>query len=94
MISTETIEKLLSLARIEVSPEEKEKLRTDVENILGYVGEIEKAAVNLDTEPRAGDLRNVMRDDGTPHESGMYTEKLLAQAPKRTGDYVSVKKIL
>lgn len=94
MISNETIEKLLKLSRIEVSAEEKEKLRKDVENILGYVSEIEKAVVTIDTTPKAGELRNVMREDGEPHESGIYTEKLLREAPQKDGGYVVVKKIM
>ncbi len=93
MISENDIEKLLNLVRIEVNPDEKEKLRQDVESILGYVGEVEKAIVKIDTALYPGDLRNVMREDGEPHESGIFTESILSQAPKREDDYVSVKSI-
>ena len=37
---------------------------------------------------------NVMREDKDPHEAGLYTEKILEQAPAREGDYIKVKKIL
>ena len=37
---------------------------------------------------------NVMREDVNPHESGLYTEKILEQAPTREGNYIKVKKIL
>lgn len=37
---------------------------------------------------------NVMREDTEPHESGIYTEKLLSAAPQREGQYIKVKKIL
>ncbi len=94
MISDAQIEKLLSLSRMAVSSEEKEKLRHDVESILGYVGEIEKAVVGMDAAPEPGTLRNVMREDGNPHESGIYTEALLRALPSRDGDYMAVKKIL
>lgn len=94
MISDETIEKLLLLSRIEVTPEEKKKLKKEVESILGYVQEVEKAAVHLAETPEAGELRNVMREDGEPHETGLYTEKILKEAPKRERNYFSVKKIL
>ncbi len=93
MISENDIEKLLNLARIEVNPDEKEKLRQDVENILAYVGEVEKASVEIDPAPYPGELRNVMREDGEPHQSGIFTESILSQAPKREGDYLSVKSI-
>ncbi len=93
MISENDIEKLLNLARIEVNPDEKEKLRQDVENILDYVGEVEKASVEIDTMPYPGELINIMREDGEPHQSGIFTESILSQAPKREGDYLSVKPI-
>jgi hypothetical protein len=35
-----------------------------------------------------------MREDGEPHESGIYTQKILEQAPAREKDYIKVKKIL
>lgn len=94
MISDKDMDKLLTLARIEVTPEEKQKLTKDVESILGYVGDIQNAAVDIDTSPKPGEVRNVMREDTNPHESGAYTEKILAEAPSREGDYIAVKKIL
>jgi len=93
MISDKDMEKLLSLARIEVSPEEKAKLIKDVESILSYVSEIENAAEG-EAAPNRSVLRNVMREDGEPHESGLFTGALLKAAPKRDGDYIAVKKIL
>lgn len=93
MISENDIEKLLNLARIEVNPDEKEKLRQDVEAILGYVGEVEKAVVEIDATPWAGELINIMREDGEPHQSGIFTESILSQAPKRERNYISVKLI-
>ena len=39
-------------------------------------------------------VRNVLRPDENPHQSGVFTEEILAEAPKRRGQYVKVKKIL
>ena len=39
-------------------------------------------------------LRNIMRADENPHESGKYTEKLLKAAPARDGDRVAVKQVI
>lgn len=39
-------------------------------------------------------LYNIMREDGEPHASGVFTEDLLAGVPAREGNRVSVKKIL
>lgn len=94
-MNKEEVLKLAKLARIEVSDDEAEAFSKDFEAILGYVGEIKQA--NLGSiEPGKEDfaLRNVMREDEDPHESGVHTEALLAEAPAREGGYVKVKKIL
>ncbi len=94
MISTEDIEKLAVLARISVSEGEKEGLRKDIEGILAYVGQIQKVSAELLEKKEAGALRNVMREDGEPHESGIFTDAFLSAAPQREGEYIRVKKIL
>ena len=93
MITREDIEKLATLARIKISDEEKESLRVDIENILGYVKSVEgfQASEKINT---VGPIHNVMRDDVVTHTTGEYTESLLAVAPARQGNYVKVKKIL
>lgn len=93
MISKEEIEKLAELSRIEVTEDEKKKLINDIESILGYVSEIQEVAT---TEPvsEVGDLRNVMREDGEPHESGLYTKDIMKEVPKKEKGYLKVKKIL
>ena len=92
MIERKDIEKLAALARIHVSDSEKEELREKIESVLSYVDQIQKATGNAEREVPAH--RNVMREDTNPHESGIHTETLLKEAPKRKGDYIQVKKIL
>lgn len=87
------IEKLALLARIELSEEEKQKMVKEMDSILGFVDQIQKADVNI-AEREAGEVRNIMREDGEPHESGKYTEDILKEAPKTREGYVEVKKIL
>ncbi len=96
MVTIQEIEKLASLARVELKDAEKEKLRADVDAILGYVSELQKIS-GIDGEGNHAHSQapfNVMREDGQPHESGIYTETLVGSAPRREGDYVKVKKIL
>lgn len=93
MIGKEDIEKLALLVRISVSDEEKETFTKEIESILEYVSEIQSFSGDT-VEKVAGENYNVFREDGEPHESGVYTEILLAQAPQREGEYVKVKKIL
>jgi aspartyl-tRNA(Asn)/glutamyl-tRNA(Gln) amidotransferase subunit C len=92
MISREDIDKLATLARIQISDSEKESLRTDIDSILAYVGQVQNLQVEAGKNVPA--LHNVMRDDVVTHTSGEYTEDLLRLAPSREGQYVKVKKIL
>lgn len=93
MLTPEEIQKLAELARIEIGTEEREKLSGEIESILHYVGEIS----SLSGEPaqRAlSEVRNVLREDEKAHESGVYTEAILKNAPNKEGSHFRVKKIL
>ncbi len=94
MITPSDIEKLAELARVAVAPEEKESLAHDLGSIVDYISTIEEAGIEGTEGVVPALVDTVMRADGEPHASGMYTEKLLAEAPSREGDYVKVKKIL
>lgn len=95
MLTRADVDNLANLARIALSEEEKDKLQKDMEAILGYISELQKAP-NLTEEhlPRNYYLKNVMREDEEPFEAGLNTEIILSQAPKRRGDYFVTKKIL
>jgi aspartyl-tRNA(Asn)/glutamyl-tRNA(Gln) amidotransferase subunit C len=94
MVNQKEIEKLANLARIGITDEEKTKLSKNIESILAYVSEI-KDVSSADKEVYESEkLVNVMREDSDPHESGLYSERLLKEAPYREGDYIRVKKIL
>lgn len=95
MLERKDIDNLANLARIALSETEKDKLQKDMESILGYIGELQKApGLTEEHVPENYYLRNVMREDVEPFESGTNTEAILSQAPKRRGDYFVVKKIL
>ena len=87
--------KLAKLARIEIVDEEAESLSHEFAAILNYVGEVKGVSSEQHTNKlEYVGMFNVMREDGEPHESMMYTEKILAQAPAKEGNYIKVKKIL
>jgi len=92
MITRDEVKHLADLARIEMSEGELEQMTKEIDSILNYVGIIQN--VSGDVQREIPNLRNVMRDDVITHESGEYTEKLLANAPSREGSYLKVKKIL
>lgn len=107
MIEIKDIEKLALLGRITIPENEKAKMVTDINKILEYVGQISEArAAGSLSKNKDGKLvggmesdhsnmiTNVLREDINPHESGIFTKKLLDQAPNKEDNYVKVKKIL
>jgi aspartyl-tRNA(Asn)/glutamyl-tRNA(Gln) amidotransferase subunit C len=93
MIDKKYVEKLANLSRIEISEEEKGIFIKDLDAILGYVSEVQKVIAD-DIKPEVGRLRNVMREDGNPHESCKFTKDILKEAPNTKDGYIKVKKIL
>jgi len=94
MISKKDIEKLASLARISMKEEEKESLLKEIDSILKYVGQIKSVSANLSQKKEVGFLHNVMREDVILNNSGEYTKELVDEMPKKSGNYLKVKKIL
>ena len=86
--------KLAKLARIGISDSEAGELSKDFDAILGYVGEVKSAAQGGGEATGELALKNVLREDSHPHESGIYTENILKSAPEKNGEYIKVKKIL
>ena len=93
-MNKEKVLNLAKLARIEIGDEEAESLSHEFDTILGYVGEVKGATDNRQPTTNDDIIRNVLREDTEPHESGLYTKKILEQAPAKEGDYIKVKKIL
>ena len=85
---------LAQLARLDISDTEAENLSREFEAILGYVGEVKNVTKNSQPTTDSYVVKNVMRGDIEAHESGIYTEKILAEAPRTEGGYIKVKKIL
>lgn len=83
---------LAKLARLEVSAEELQKLEKEIPDILAFVETIQKAPVSKEAKSPA--LRNVMRADENPHESGVYTEKLIKAAPASENDRIVVRQVV
>lgn len=93
MISPEEVDKLAVLSRLELSPSEKASFATEIDSILGYVGQITQIEAK-GGEKKMPTLRNVFRPDDHAHESGIYTEAILKEAPRSEDNYIKVKKII
>lgn len=98
-MNIQDIEKLALLSRIEMPPEEKEGILKDLESIVGYIKQIENVSVeNLSAQADASETKyeliNIMREDNNPHESGLFTEKILKEVPEQENGFVKVQAIL
>ena len=92
MFRREDIERLARLSRLAVSDAEAVTLAGEIDAVIGYVSEVQSAPGT--PAGSGGDIENVMRPDADPHGPGVYTDALLAAAPKSRDGYVVVKKIL
>jgi aspartyl/glutamyl-tRNA(Asn/Gln) amidotransferase C subunit len=83
---------LAALSRVEVTDEEVVRLEKELLEIVAFIETIQKADVSQARSDTS--LRNVMRDDANPHESGIYTDELLAGAPRRLGNRIAVNQVV
>ena len=89
------IDYLAKLARINLSKDEEKKFTFELEEILNFITQLNEVDTE-NTEPIAHvtGLSDIKRDDKVETEwSEQIKEKLLAEAPKREGDYVKVKPV-
>jgi len=90
-ISIEEVDRIAKLARLTFSPEEKQKLQTEMSAILDYVDQLKKVE-GMAASPADSEGLNLMRDDVA--EMPIEPEEFLNQAPAREGRYLKVKSIL
>jgi aspartyl-tRNA(Asn)/glutamyl-tRNA(Gln) amidotransferase subunit C len=92
-ISKETVGYVAHLARIELKPNELEKIFRQLEGIIGFIDKLKE----LNTEKIAPTshilpVNNVLRED-SPKES-LPAEEALKNAPCREGNFFTVPKII
>ncbi len=92
-MTIEDVNKLSSLARIEMSDEEKAEFLGNMQSILGYVDQIKNADIG-GVEREVGAVKNVFREDASINQSGKYTDQILAQMPDTENGFLKVKQIL
>jgi aspartyl-tRNA(Asn)/glutamyl-tRNA(Gln) amidotransferase subunit C len=92
-ITKQEVEKVAKLARLEITPAEKEAFAKQLSQILTHVEKLKQYDTN-GIEPTATVLGqvNVFRDDVI--RPSLPVEKALANAPERGADGFSVPKII
>lgn len=94
MASSDEVKKLGALARISIPEEKLESFAAGFEHILAYVGKLDELVLPSRESRAIPVIRNVFREDGSPHETGRYTEALVAQFPDKEGNRLKVKQII
>lgn len=100
MISRDEIVKLANLSRLKLSEEEIVRMQGEMTNILAYVDKLKSAPgiTGGETAPVMSTNKNILRQDANAHQPGVFTDKLIALAPKKEetkdGKFIKVKKIL
>jgi aspartyl-tRNA(Asn)/glutamyl-tRNA(Gln) amidotransferase subunit C len=93
VISREDVEHVARLARLALTPEELERMRTQLNAILVHIDAL-KAVETDGIEPtsHAVPLVNVMRDDEP--QPPFAVEAMLGNAPDRAGEFFRVPRII
>ena len=87
------LEKLATLARIELTADELARFAPQLEKIVGYIEKLEQLDVSgIEPTAHAAPVYDVMREDVS--RPGFGVEKALQNAPKRSGDQFQVAKVI
>jgi aspartyl/glutamyl-tRNA(Asn/Gln) amidotransferase C subunit len=89
--SSELVEILADLARLELPAEEAQVLGAELETILGYIRSLQAVAVDDVPEYLSAELSGSGLRDDQP-EDGFATERALAGVPVTRGRLVAVPK--
>jgi len=93
-ISTNDVQHLAQLSSLQLDEAEAESLRTDLENIVGYIEQLsELDTTGVEPTYQVTDLENVWREDAVDNY-GVSKETLLALAPAAEVEQIKVPKVL
>ncbi len=92
-IALQDVEHVARLARLFLVADEKERMREQLDRILGYIDKLGQLDTT-DVEPTAHAVAmvNVMRDDES--QPSVDAAEMLANAPDRAGEFFRVPRII
>jgi aspartyl-tRNA(Asn)/glutamyl-tRNA(Gln) amidotransferase subunit C len=92
-INTDTVDKIAHLARLEFENEAKERIVTDMNNMLSFIDKLnELDTTNVEPLIYMSDEVNVLRDDEVKHV--ITQQEALKNAPKHDSDYFKVPRMI
>lgn len=93
-ITIEDVRHLAQLSSLQLSDEETETLRADIENIINYINQLgELDTSEVEPTHQVTGLENIWRDDEI-NSGGVTPEQLLNLAPDQANHSVKVPKVL
>ena len=93
MMDKKIVEGVAHLARIELQPDELEKLSGQLEHILQFIDKLKEVNVeNVAPASHAVAVSNVLREDSP--SGSLPAEKALVNAPSRKGNFFVVPKVI
>jgi aspartyl-tRNA(Asn)/glutamyl-tRNA(Gln) amidotransferase subunit C len=93
MISDADVDHVARLGRLHLGGEEKDRMRAQLDAILGYIDKLRALDVDaVEPTAHAVPLVNVMREDEC--RASLSQAEALANAPDRAGDFFRVPRII
>lgn len=93
-ITRDDVHHLAQLSSLQLDDTEIDSLRTDLENILGYIEQLsELDTTGVEPTYQVTDLANVWRDDEVD-DYGVKRDTLLELAPEALQNQIKVPKVL
>jgi aspartyl-tRNA(Asn)/glutamyl-tRNA(Gln) amidotransferase subunit C len=88
-----TVRRIAKLARIRVDEAQVGQLQTELSGILSWIEQLNEVDVE-GVEPLTGGAQMAMRMRDDVVTDGGITEKILANAPDRAGEFYAVPKVV
>ena len=87
------VEHVARLARLELAPEERERMREQLDRILGYIDKLRQLdTTGVEPTSHAVPVVDVVREDEL--RPCLSAEEMLANAPDRSGEFFRVPRII
>jgi aspartyl-tRNA(Asn)/glutamyl-tRNA(Gln) amidotransferase subunit C len=92
-LSKETVKYVADLSRIELKPEELERLSKQLQGILDFIDKLSEIDTkNIEPTSHILPINNVLRED-IPEKS-LTSEKALENSPSKEGNFFAVPKVI
>ncbi len=94
MTSVDDVERLASLARIQIPENDTARLAEEFQSVVTYISQLDELTLLSKSIPVVPTHHNIFRSDAEPYPSGTWTERVVRLFPFKRGNALSVKKIV